>query len=201
MQTLPQPLPQAVRWTRAEYARLTDDGYFAGRRVQLIGGEIVEMPAMKGPHAVAIEKVGAALRRAAGSGYWVRQQLPLALGEYDEPEPDTAVVPGEPDDYIEEHPGTAVLVVEISDTTLAFDRGRKQEIYAWARIAEYWIVNLVDRVLEVYREPMAAETSDTGWRYARREVLVEDQAVSPLRFPAARVVVRQLLPREQTREQ
>ncbi|MCC6626455.1 MAG: Uma2 family endonuclease [Chloroflexi bacterium] len=193
--TAPAPLPQPIRWTRADFARLADQGFLAGRRVQLVGGEVVEMGPMKGPHAVAIDKVGAALRRIVGPDYSVRQQLPLALNDFDEPEPDTAVVVGEPDDYVDEHPTTAALVVEISDTTLAFDRGRKAHMYAAAAVPEYWIVNLVDRTVEVRRQPMAAPGPDSNWDYATTDVTTADGAVTSLAFPARAIPVQSLLPR------
>ncbi len=194
-QTIPQQAPQAVRWTRAEFAHLVRAGLLAGRRVELIEGEILEMPAMLGPHRVAVIKVGDALRAITGTGHFVQQQVPLAVGDRTEPEPDAAVVPGAPDDYLSDAPHQAVLVVEISDTTLEYDRGRKQHLYARARFAEYWIVNLVDRVLEIHREPVPDLTNRIGWSYARRIVLGEGETATPLAFPAAAVAVRSLLPR------
>ena len=103
-QTIPQQAPQAVRWTRAEFAHLVRAGLLAGRRVELIEGEILEMPAMLGPHRVAVIKVGDALRAITGSGHFVQQQVPLAVGDRTEPEPDAAAVPGAPDDYLSDAP-------------------------------------------------------------------------------------------------
>jgi Uma2 family endonuclease len=83
----------------------------------------------------------------------LRIQLPLVLGEYDEPFPDIAVVSGSPRDYLSLHPTTALLVVEVSEASLKTDREVKGSLYAKAGIPEYWIVNLKERVVEVYREP------------------------------------------------
>ncbi|MBI4572140.1 MAG: Uma2 family endonuclease [candidate division NC10 bacterium] len=94
-----------------------------------------------------------ALRKAFGEGTHVRIQLPLALDPSSEPEPDVTVVRGSPRDYRDAHPSAALLVVEVADTTLSHDRDQKGSLYARAGVADYWIVNLVDQVLEVYRDP------------------------------------------------
>lgn len=80
-----------------------------------------------------------------------------ALSENDEPEPDLAVVSGAPRDYAEDHPSTAVLVVEVAETSLAFDRGVKKALYAEFGIPEYWIVDVIERVVEIHRSPQGAE--------------------------------------------
>ena len=85
----------------------------------------------------------------------VRAQLPIIVDDYSIPEPDIAVVPGGPLDYLESHPDTAALLAEISDTTLRTDQGSKLKIHARSGLPEYWIVNLNERQLEVYREPSA----------------------------------------------
>lgn len=156
--------PKIHRWSRAEYRQMLDLGWFIDCRAELIDGEVVELPAMKNAHAVSLKLTENALNRAFGAGYWVRSQLPLALSEYAEPIPDIAVVPGEPRDF-KDHPETALLVVEISDTTLAYDRRRKGSLYSASGLAEYWIVNLVDQQLEVYRDPVVDENAPRGWRY------------------------------------
>lgn len=201
MPTQPQPAtpplasPRVARWTRAEYARLVGTGLFDGRRVELIEGEILEMPALLGPHRVAVTKVGDTLRGIVGPGAFVQQQVPLAVGEGSEPEPDAAVITGAPDDYLGDAPSQAILVVEISDTTLDYDRRTRHWLYARARFQEYWIVNLVERVLEVHREPVPDPSNRVGWSHARRGVLGERETVTPLAFPQATIRVRELLPR------
>ena len=196
MQAPPISRPQALRWTRDEYARMAEIGLLTGRRVQLIDGEIIEMPAMKPPHAVALELVRDALLAIVDPGYRVRQHVPLALGRYSDPEPDAAVVAGEARDFVDGHPTTAVLVIEISDTTLALDQGRKRVIYATAGIPEYWVLDLNARVLHVYRTilPETGEDGAPRATYAEHKELGEEQVIAPLAFPTARIAVRDLLP-------
>jgi hypothetical protein len=121
-------------------------------------------------------------------GYDVRPQLPLALGDDSEPEPDIAVVPGAWRDYSHSHPTTALLIVEVADNSLLHDRKRKTRLYAQAGIPEYWIDNLVDWCLEVYRD------SKDGV-YTSRAVLREGDSVSPLSRPEASIPVADLFPR------
>ena len=172
---------------------LADQGFFQDRRVELIEGEIIEMPVPKPPHVMALGLTEDALRAAFGRGFSVRTQVPLNLGDASEPEPDLAVVPGGPRDY-PEHPTTALLVVEISDTTLAIDRGRKASLYARAGLADYWIVYLVDRRLEVRRTPGPDSTQPYGCGYQDVTVLGPTDSVAPLAIPAARITVADLLP-------
>jgi Uma2 family endonuclease len=105
----------------------------------------------------------------------------LSRVEYEsEPEPDVAIVPGDLDDYAQAHPSRPVLTVEVSDSSLAADRERKGSLYARAGLADYWVLNLIDRVLEVYREPAPDSSAPYGWRYARREVFDARAEVVPL---------------------
>src|SRR5438034_4887525 len=104
--------------------------------------------------------------------------------EDSEPEPDVAVVPGRPDAYSRAHPSRPVLTVEVSESSLAVDRQRKGSLYARAGLADYWVLNLVDRVLEVYREPVPDPAGPFGWRYASREVFDASAWVTPLAVPA-----------------
>ena len=128
-------------------------------RVQLLDGEIVTMTPQNSPHAAAIGKTERVLARVFGDAYWIRIQMPIVLDPDSEPEPDVAVVSGTPADYVQEHPRTAELIVEVSDSTLALDRERKALFYARVGIPEYWIVNLPDRCLEVHREPVASSSA------------------------------------------
>src|SRR5262249_6939280 len=118
--------------------------------------------------------------------------LPLHLGRKSAPEPDLAVVPGTPRDYAE-HPITALLLVEVSDTSLAFDRRRKGTLYAKAGILDYWIINLVDRRLEVYRSP-AKRANGRGFAYADKLFLSANESIAPLAAPHAPIAVAELLP-------
>ncbi|MGH7164603.1 MAG: Uma2 family endonuclease, partial [Nitrospiraceae bacterium] len=140
------------RWTRQEYDRLVVEGFFhPEERLELMEGEIVRMTPQGSLHATAIRLVEEALRAAFGTGFDVRVQMPLALTDDSEPEPDVAVVTGNPRDYRDTHPSAAVLIVEVADATVPYDRERKRALYARVGIADYWIVNLLDRRLEVFR--------------------------------------------------
>jgi Uma2 family endonuclease len=185
--------PRNFRWTRDEFYRLADLGCFDQRRVELIEGEIIEMPVPKPPHVMSIILSEHVLRTVFGTGFVVRTQSPINVSIMSDAQPDLAVVPGSPRDYIE-HPTSALLVVEVSETTLAYDRGRKGSLYAAGGIADYWIVNLVDRQLEVYRDPVPDANEPSGFRYNTRTDFVAGQFATPLAAPSATVAVADMLP-------
>src|SRR5919201_1159389 len=140
------------RWTRVEYEQLVERGVFTpGERIELIDGLLVVAEPQSSSHFTAVRLVERTLARVFGEGWDVRPQGPIALDETSEPEPDVAVVRGHPRDYAAAHPADPVLVVEVPLPSLAFDRQHKASLYARAGRPEYWIVNLVDRVLEVHR--------------------------------------------------
>ena len=146
--------PETRKWDRRSYAKLVDAGVFQpGERVELIEGEILQMSPEKSRHAAVIDLVNETLRAAFGPGFVIRIQHPLAVDARSEPEPDLAVVPGGPRDFLDAHPSSAMLVVEVADTSLSFDRETKSRIYAQAQIPAYWIVNLRDDVVEVFEQP------------------------------------------------
>src|SRR6266850_2755707 len=174
------------RWTRAEYDRLIAIGVFQpGDPVELLGGELVVSEPQSSEHYVAIGLVETALRATLGRGWVIRPQGPVALDDESEPEPDVALVPGEWRDYLREHPAQPVLVVEVALSSLRLDREHKGSLYARAGLRDYWILNLVDRVLEVYREPVADDTASFGWRYATLARFGPDTSVAPLAAPEA----------------
>lgn len=183
------------RFKRVEYERLAEMGIFQpGERLELIDGLLVVREPQNSPHATAVMLALHALQTAFGRGWHVRVQLPIALDDDSEPEPDAAVVPGEPRDYRAAHPSHPALVVEVADASLALDRRYKAHLYARARVIDYWIVNLVDRIVEVYREPIASESAPYGARYASVVLARPPEAITPLASPHARVAVADLLP-------
>jgi Uma2 family endonuclease len=140
---------------RARYDQLVGAGIFGPEdRIELLDGLLVAREPQGERHATVVGLVRAALEKAFGSGYHMREEKPIALDERSEPEPDVVVVPGRLRDYLAAHPSRPVLVVEVADTSLALDRLRKGGLYARAGIADYWVVNLIDEVLEVYRKPV-----------------------------------------------
>jgi Uma2 family endonuclease len=183
------------RWTRAEYDRLIDIGVFLPHEpLELLAGELIVSEPQGSAHYTAIGLVEDALRAVLEPGWLVRSQGPVELDDESEPEPDVAVARGLRRTFSRRHPSRPALVVEISDTSLAFDRDHKGSLYARARLDDYWVLNLVDRVLEIYRRPVLDPSAPFGWRYASREVLSAESSVELLAAPGARILVSDLLP-------
>ena len=195
MKTAKLAKPRLWRLTVDEYDRLTRQNMFRNMRVELIEGRVIEMPPQMEPHAIAVILGGEVARRSFGEGFTVRQQMPLGIGKGSKPEPDIAVVPGGPRASLGGGaPKSAVLVIEVSDSTLRYDRGKKASLYAKCGIGDYWIVNLVDRQLEVYRDPMADPAHKWGYRYNSIQILKSGDAVAPLAAAQASIAVNDLLP-------
>lgn len=158
--------PGPIIFTVEQFHRMLDEGIVAdGDAVELIEG--VVMPKDRGAqgdptmahskrHAVAVARIQRRLERRIGDmNCHVRTQLPLALSGTSEPEPDLAVVAGMDEAYLDSHPraADALLVIEVADSSLPYDRNTKYKMYAGAGISVYWIVNLVDDEIEVFQSP------------------------------------------------
>jgi Uma2 family endonuclease len=163
-------------------------------KIELLEGRLVVKEPQHGPHFTAMRLVQEALQAAFGPGWEVRPQGPLALGPSSEPEPDVSVVRGSPRDFRDAHPIRAVLVVEVAKTSLRLDRTRKAQIYAKAGVPDYWILNLLTSVLEVYREPVAIDPTGHHWEYRMVRSLGPGEFISPLAAPHASIAVADLLP-------
>jgi len=184
------PAQVEIRYTTERYFALVDAGVLhAGDRVELLEGVIVAMPPQNPRHAAATTQADDALRDAVGKWAVVRVQLPLVLGTHSAPEPDVAVVPGRASDYAAAHPTTALLVVEVADSSPLQDRLSKAAIYAVAGIPEYWLVNLGDDCIEAFRAPQAAMG-----RYTHRSVVYRGTRLQLVAFPDASVLADDLLP-------
>jgi len=195
MASTDDPTVVTRRFKRVEYERLAELGFFQpGERLELLDGLLVVREPQASPHATAIRLAAAALRAAFGGGFIIEPQLPVALDDDSEPEPDVSVVAGEARDYLRSHPSRPVLIVEVAHSRLAVDRTVKLNLYARAGITDYWIVNLVENVVEVYREPVASPAAPYGWRYASVVIARPPEALTPLAAPHARVAVADLLP-------
>ena len=182
-------------WTRLQYEKLVEAEVLGPEdRIELLGGAMLVKEPQYSPHATAITLVHWALSQAFGPGWHVRTQMPVALDDDSEPEPDVCVVAGDPRDYRDAHPERPALIVEVALSRLSFDRKHKGGLYARARIADYWIVNLRERRLEVYREPVAEAAAPFGWRYARVVTLPAGERIAPLALPPASITVADLLP-------
>ena len=189
-QTAPTDPVAPARWTAEQYLALVDEGVLGpDDRVELLEGVIVSMAPHDVPHASGVCRVDDALHRALGDRAVVRVQLSLVLGKRSVPEPDAAVVAGRIPDYDRAHPTTALLVVEVADSSLKQDRLTKRAIYAAAGIPEYWIVNLPDDCVEIRRDPEPAARRYASVTIARRGDTIELGVL-----PGVRVSVDDLLP-------
>jgi Uma2 family endonuclease len=183
------------RWTRQEYDRMVEVGILRdGEKLELIDGEILHKMTQGEPHRVGIVLAQYALQQAFGPGFVICVQLPLATDDSSEPEPDLAVLRGSPRDYDGMHPRSALLAVEVADTSLRFDRLKKASLYSRSGIPEYWIVNLIDGRLEVHRDPQRHPTAPFGWHYTSVRSLGPDERVLPLEA-REEISVAELLPR------
>jgi Uma2 family endonuclease len=151
-----------LRWSVEEYFGLVHRGVLQpDDRVELLDGLIVAMSPQNPPHAAATSRVSRTLQLALGERAMVRVQMPIVLRR-SVPEPDVAVVANEPRDYADAHPRTALLVVEVADSSLPQDRLTKASLYARAEIGEYWVVNLVADRVEIYRDPTRGTYSNVS---------------------------------------
>lgn len=179
---------------RVEYERLVDLGMFDGERLELLDGLLVVREPQGSWHAALVGQIGQVLQTAFGAGWHARLHAPLALDAESEPEADVAIVAGAYRDYLRAHPSTAALVVEVAASSLKLDRRLKGGLYARAGLGEYWIVNLVDGTLEVYRQPAAVAGSAHGWIYGSVDILRPPATVTPLAAPGAAIPVAAVLP-------
>ena len=169
---------------RVEYDKLVELGVFGDERIELINGVLVPMNPPKPPHADAVDELTEILVRSLAEVARVRVQNPFAAGDISEPQPDLVVVPRER--YSTDHPAVAHLVIEVAESSLKYDRSTKLRLYAEQNVPEYWIVDVVSRRIEVYREP-----HDGAFRSKR--VFERGEAIQLLRFPAVTVQVADVL--------
>ena len=152
-------------WDRETYYRIFETGAFEGERVELIEGEVVYLSPQNYEHASTIGRMTGLLVRAFGDTHVVRVQLPLDLGSLSQPEPDFALVLTQDNERCRPHPSHPDLVIEVSDSSLSFDRGEKASVYAKAGIPEMWIVNLGAGQREILRDPGPDPSLALGYRY------------------------------------
>ncbi|HTQ09984.1 MAG TPA: Uma2 family endonuclease [Fimbriimonadaceae bacterium] len=177
-----------------EYYRAADKGVFrSGEKLELIRGQVVSMSPQKSPHSWATGNVAETLREILPS-HCVREQHPIRLDQFNEPEPGVAVAVGPCDRYRSRHPGPQdlLLIVEVADSSVHKDTKLKVALYAEFGIPEYWVLNLKTDCLEIYRDPV--EDANGRWRYANVEVVRRDGYAGLLPAPEARISVSDLLP-------
>jgi len=188
------PPPHVKRWTKAEYMRMVECGSFnENDHFYLFRGELIEMSPMHAPHAQSSVKTTKLLFSIFDIGEVdIRVQLPFDAPGQSMPEPDFLVCTTN-DGRRSPHPSTAILIIELSDSSLAHDRDKTIE-YAAASVQEYWIVDLNARCVEVYRNPVADHTAEFGFRYPTPIIVKENESISPLALPQTIVKVADLLP-------
>ena len=148
-------LGDLYRMTVDEYECMADAGVLKDRRVELINGWLVRKMTTKPSHVIAVDATREAIAGLLPPGWWLREEKPLRIPDFDEPEPDISVVRGSRNDYRSRHPapGEIELLVEVSETSRTWDRVEKMSAFARAGVPTYWILNLTARELEVYSHP------------------------------------------------
>jgi len=170
-------------FTVDEYHKMGEAGIFGeDDRVELIEGEIVEMSPIGSPHAARVKRLNRLLVRRLGTRAIVQVQDPVVLSQTSEPQPDLAVLKPRADFYAARHPTPAdtLLITEVADSSRAFDRNVKAPLYARAGIAELWVVDVIDELVEVYRRPLRGTYREvTTFRRGQRVTIA---AFAPMSF-------------------
>ena len=189
---LPQipTLPPLRRWTVEEYHRMAEVGILQpDEQVELIAGQIIRKMSPQGSsHAAAIRRADRLFSKSLGEKIFIQKQLPIILNDFSEPEPDLALVKADPLDYDDHHPTAkdVYLILEIADSTLKSDLEVKGKDYAKSGIEDYWVLDLHNRQLYVYREP-----TESG--YQSEVILGEKDSIAPKQFPDCVIRVADLL--------
>jgi len=176
-------------FTAEEFERLGEAGILRqDARLELIEGEIIEMPPIGNAHAACVKFLNRLLSRLFDGIFVVGVQDPVRLGDFSEPQPDISLLRWRDDDYNEGHPTPAdvLLVIEVSDTTLEYDRKVKMPLYARAGIPEAWVVNLPEECIEVYSDPAGGEYQTV--RSYRRGRRLQSHTLAPLRLSVSKVL-------------
>ncbi|MCL1470307.1 Uma2 family endonuclease [Argonema antarcticum] len=177
-------IAQAKRFTLDEYHKLTEIGFFhEDDRIELIQGEIIQMAAKGTAHETCISKLLRELVRLLGDAATLRCQSPIVLANNSEPEPDFAIVQNRPDDYLSAHPspGDVLMVMEVADSSIDYDKNVKIPLYAEAGISDYWIFNLFNNQLEACSEPYQDNKGKFG--YKNRRIVLPNQVIALPCFP------------------
>ena len=193
------PLPPLRRLSIGEYEKLVElEVIPADERVELLGGILYTMSPINAPHASCVSTLGVLLVMCVGRAAVVRTQAPITLDDQpSQPQPDVVVAAPQARNYYRRHPraGEVQLVIEVSDSSLQYDRTVKAEAYAAAGIPDYLIMNLVDRRIEVYRDPITGP--DGRALYRTRRIVMPGESVALLRFPQCVIEVDAVMPPEE----
>ncbi len=169
---------------RVEYDQLVSLGVFENERIELLEGQLVTMSPIGAPHQATVDRLTRLLVLAFDGRAVVRCQGPFAALEHSEPQPDFSLFP--PGEYDSDHPSQAHLIIEVADSSLALDRGKKLRLYASCAVPEYWVVNLPERCIEVYTGPSPGT-------YAHCERYEHGQAIRLSGFPDVVIAVADVL--------
>ncbi len=180
------------RFTREQYYHLHNLDFFDGKRVERLRGEIIERNRANWPHVVSARKSGELLNAIFLNQAWISYGNPIPTDDSD-PQPDVMVVPGRFEDY-HDHPTTALLIVEVSDSTLFKDTTLKAEIYATAGVLDYWVIDVENRQLHVFRDPVLLPDVLGATAYQFHVTFGETDSVSPLALPNQSIRVSEMLP-------
>lgn len=183
------------RFTLDEYHRLGELGFFApDERVELIRGEIILMPTKKTPHSFCNTLWWQELFRLIGDRAYLRVQEPIILPADSEPQPDVVIARNSADNYLSSHPYPAdvLLLIEVSDATLNFDKTTKLSLYAEDGISYYWIFNLVDKCLELYSE--SYQDMQGKFSYRVKRIALPTEVVTLPCFPDISLELSRVFP-------
>lgn len=186
--------PQPLRWTLKDYLALAKTGFLDDKRTMLLDGVLYTMPNARPPHCAALGLTEDWLRKVFVAGHHVRNQMSFDIGEDTDTGPDLAVVPGVIRDYTASAPRAAVLIVEVAESSLFTDTTTKAEKYATAGVKDYWVIDLENRVLIVYRDPAPLPAGLGATAYRQRNTYQPTQTVAPLAMPNATITIADLLP-------
>lgn len=186
--------PKPFRWTLSQYRELGKTGLFQGVKTMLIDGEIHTMPFPNPLHTYSLGMIEDWLKTIPLVGFHVRGQSAFDVGTKNDPGPDIAVVSGKRSDYLKQHPNTAAWIIEISESSLFFDTTTKAELYATAQVPEYWVLDLENRRLLVYRDPEPLPVGLGATAYRTHLTFGENEIVTSLLAPTSSVKVADLLP-------
>jgi Uma2 family endonuclease len=185
---------QIRQLTSAEYYGMMESGIIReGERVELISGQIFTMAAKGTRHTVSTTRLLKELWRLIEERAIVRCQDPISLPNNSEPEPDLVIARLRSDDYVNSHPAPEdiILVIEVADSTIKFDRETKAPLYAAAGIGEYWIIDLIDDRLEIYRQP-------EGNLYTSIEIVTPPRSINLPQFSEIALKIDDLFPARKT---
>ena len=187
--------PAPWRCTRDLFHQMREEGLFEGQRVILIGGEIIAMPPVGNLHRGIVTMASGVFREVFGAGFFVSEEKPFSVGRATDPLPDIAVIAGTFREFLNRGLTEAALIVEVSYSTLPYDRREKASLYASAGVADYWIINIdqTPAQIEVHRQPVPDETQPHGFGYAERIIHRSGEVIPPLAAPQP-VAVAALLP-------